>query len=47
MIWAVILLGEPLTGAIVGGFALVLAGLVLSEGFDKRLMESLRRRPSA
>ena len=47
VIWAVILLGEPLTGAIVGGFALVLAGLVLSEGFDKRLMESLRRRPSA
>ena len=46
VIWAVILLGEPLTGAIVGGFALVLAGLVLSEDFDKRLIESMRGRPS-
>ena len=44
VIWAVILLGEPLTGAIIGGFALVLAGLVLSEDFDKRVIESLRGR---
>ena len=47
VIWAVILLGEPLTGAIVGGFALVLAGLVLSEDFDKRVIEAMRRRSGA
>ena len=43
VIWAVILLGEPLTGAIVGGFVLVIVGLALSEGFDKRLMAALRK----
>jgi len=37
VVWAVILLGEPLTGAIVAGFVLVIAGLALSEGFDRKL----------
>ena len=44
VMWAVILLGEPLTAAIVGGFLLVIVGLALSEGFDRRLVETLRSR---
>jgi len=39
VIWAVILLGEPLTAAIVVGLALVIVGLVLSEGFCIRKRE--------
>ena len=39
VVWAVILLGEPLTLAIVAGFMLVIVGLALSEGFDRRLRE--------
>ena len=42
VVWAVILLGEPLTGAIVMGFVLVIVGLALSEGFDRRLINSIR-----
>ena len=38
VVWAVILLGEPLTPAIVAGFVLVIVGLALSEGFDRRLL---------
>lgn len=34
VVWAVILLGEPLTGPIVFGIVLVIIGLALSEGFD-------------
>ena len=41
--WAVLLLGEPLTPAIVGGFMLVIVGLALSEGFVPRW--PLSRRP--
>ena len=33
VVWAVILLGEPFTAAIVAGLALVIVGLALSEGF--------------
>jgi drug/metabolite transporter (DMT)-like permease len=33
VVWAVILLGEPFTAAIVVGLALVIVGLALSEGF--------------
>lgn len=36
VIWAVILLGEPLTAAIVVGLALVIVGLALSEGLHIR-----------
>ena len=43
VVWAVILLGEPLTGAIVAGFVLVIAGLALSEGFDRKLAALLAR----
>ena len=43
VVWAVLLLGEPLTAAIVVGFLLVLAGLLLSEGFDKQLLERFSR----
>ncbi len=43
VVWAVLLLGEPLTAAIVGGFLLVIAGLALSEGFDRRIVESFHR----
>lgn len=39
VIWAVILLGEPLTAAIVVGLALVIVGLALSEGFHIRKRE--------
>lgn len=39
VIWAVILLGEPLTAAIVVGLALVIVGLALSEGFCIRKRE--------
>ncbi|MBQ3302253.1 MAG: DMT family transporter [Eggerthellaceae bacterium] len=42
VIWAVILLGEPLTGPIVFGFVLVIAGLALSEGFDRRIADLLK-----
>lgn len=42
VVWAVILLGEPLTAAIVVGLGLVIVGLALSEGFDRRLMGLLR-----
>lgn len=42
VVWAVILLGEPLTIVIVGGFALVIAGLALSEGFDRQIIELVR-----
>ncbi len=38
VVWAVILLGEPLTPAIIAGFVLVIVGLALSEGFDRRLL---------
>ena len=41
VIWAVLLLGEPLNAAIVAGFALVIAGLALSEGFDRLIIERL------
>ena len=41
VIWAVLLLGEPLNAVIVAGFVLVIAGLALSEGFDKQLLERL------
>lgn len=37
VIWAVLLLGEPFTWAIVVGLVLVIVGLALSEGFDHRL----------
>lgn len=37
VIWAVLLLSEPLTLGIVAGFVLVIAGLAISEGFDKQL----------
>lgn len=43
VVWAVILLGEPLTGAIVAGFVLVIAGLALSEGFDRKLTALVAR----
>ena len=36
VVWAVILLGEPFTAAIVIGLALVIVGLALSEGFHIR-----------
>lgn len=36
VVWAVILLGEPFTAAIVIGLALVIVGLALSEGFGIR-----------
>lgn len=39
VIWAVILLGEPLTAAIVVGLALVIVGLALSEGLHIRKRE--------
>ena len=39
VVWAVILLGEPLTAAIVVGLALVIVGLALSEGFHIRKRE--------
>ena len=44
VLWAVLLLGEPLTAAIVIGFVLVIAGLVISEGFDEQL-RALAGRP--
>lgn len=44
--WAVALLAEPLTGAIVIGFLLVIAGLSLSEGFDRILLERFGRSQS-
>ena len=37
VVWAILLLGEPLTVSIVLGFALVIAGLALSEEFDRQL----------
>ena len=40
--WAVLLLAEPLTPAIVGGFMLVIVGLALSEGFVPRWPMSRR-----
>lgn len=43
VIWAVILLDEPLTSAIVIGFLLVIAGLSLSEGFDKQLLRRFKQ----
>ena len=43
VVWAVLLLGEPLTGTIVLGFVLVIAGLSLSEGFDRQLLALTRR----
>ena len=46
VLWAVLLLGEPLTLAIVVGFVLVIVGLVLSEGFDKQIV-AFARRPRA
>ena len=39
VVWAVILLAEPLNVPIVVGIVLVIAGLALSEGFDKRIRE--------
>ena len=42
VIWAVILLGEPLTWSIVAGFVLVVIGLSLSEGFDQRIADAVK-----
>ena len=41
VLWAVLLLGEPLTAVIVIGFVLVITGVALSEGFDKQLIGRL------
>ena len=43
VVWAVLLLGEPLTLAIAVGFVLVIVGLALSEGFDRRIVASFHR----
>lgn len=42
VVWAVILLGEPLTPAIIIGLAMTIVGLALSEGFDRRIWEHAR-----
>lgn len=44
VVWAVLLLSEPFNAAIVIGIALVIVGLALSEGFDRRIVAKLAHR---
>ena len=42
VVWAAALLAEPVTPAMLCGILMVIVGLALSEGFDKRLIELLK-----
>ena len=42
VVWAAALLAEPVTPAMLCGIAMVIVGLALSEGFDKRLLEYMK-----
>lgn len=44
---AVLILGEPMTALIALGIVLVMAGLVLSEGFDRQVVQTVRGKRSA
>lgn len=44
--WGVLLLGEPVTPALLAGGALVLAGIALATGMAPRLLQFARRRPN-
>ena len=44
VLWAAILLGEPVTPSIVFGIALVIVGLALSEGFDRSITALVKAR---
>ena len=39
---AVLMLGDPMTGLIAFGIVLVIAGLIISEGFDRQVAQALR-----
>lgn len=46
VVWAVLLIDEPFTAAIVIGIVLVITGLALSEGFDKQVKAAAKERLS-
>ena len=44
VVWAAVLLGEPITTAMLCGIVMVIVGLALSEGVGKRLLDAAKKR---